>query len=179
MRRFNKTLSLVALLLLCGASAVLWSARGNNREGQRAKARASAAKSFRSVTVQSDRGSFVLVDATLSRMKGSSILKGNLVNRTGKSLDEATFEVKAYDREGNILRGVEGKTIFTANQLEAGESQPINYGYGVWLQGISPDAISRLEVYETSYETDGALLLRAIPLVSYTVFLEEYSQIEE
>lgn len=109
----------------------------------------------------------------------SSILKGNLINRTGKTLDGATFEVRAYDRDGNLLRGVEEKTIFTASQLEAGGRQPLNSGYGVWLQGIPPDAISRLEVSEISDETSGALLLQSIPLMSYTVFLQEYSKIEE
>ncbi|HKC64532.1 MAG TPA: hypothetical protein VKB86_12905 [Pyrinomonadaceae bacterium] len=177
MLRLIKTL-LLAVLLLCGASAVLWRAQGSNK-GQRIEARTSATKSFMSVMVRADGGSYVLVDLTLKRMMSSSILKGNLINRTTKTLDNATFEVKAYDREGNLLRGVEEKTIFTASQIEAGGNEPLNAGYGVWLQGIPPDAISRLEVSEIGDETGGALQLRSIPLVSYTVFSEEYSEIEE
>lgn len=178
MQQLFKTL-LLTVLLLCDASAISWDAPGDSRARDQVKAIASGTKSIANVTIRGHDRSFVLVDLTLSRMMNSSILKGNLVNRTNKSLDEATFEVKAYDREGNLLRGVEEKTIFTASQLEAGGSYPLNSGYGLWLQGIPPDAISRLEVSETNDETDDTLLLQSIPLVSYVVYSEEYSGIEE
>lgn len=177
MRRLITTL-LLGVMLSCGTTAVTLGARGDNRASREVEAGASSRKSLSNVALGVDGGSFILVDLNLKRAMRSSILEGNLINRTNKPLDEATFEVKAYDREGNLLRGVEEKTIFTASQLEAGASQPLNYGYGVWLQGIPLDAVSRIEVYRSGDE-EGVVPLQSIPLVNYVVFSGTYSEIEE
>ncbi|MDQ3817836.1 MAG: hypothetical protein M3362_09110 [Acidobacteriota bacterium] len=178
MRRLITTL-LLGAMLSCGTTAVTLGARGGNRAGREVEAVATSRKSLQNVTLGVDDGSFILADLNLKRAMHSSILEGELVNRTNRALDEVTFEVKAYDREGNLLRGVEEKTIFTASQLEAGASQPLNYGYGVWLQGIPLDAVSRIEIYKASDEVGGAPLLQSIPLVNYVVFSEKYSETEE
>jgi len=164
MQRPVKNLLLSVLLILC-APLGFHHAQGerdlemkSNAEG----ARSTSAGQVGSVAAQINGGSFVLEDLSLTGTTGSTILKGNLVNRTNHRLDPVTFEVKAYDRAGNPLRGFEEKTIFTARSLDADACAPINSGYGVWLQGIPLNSISRIEIYETSEQTDAALVSQSL-----------------
>jgi hypothetical protein len=115
----------------------------------------------------------------LTGVMKSVILKANLVNRTGRSLEQATFEIKAFDRDGRPLKGVEEKTIFVVAQLKAHASMPVNSGYGVWLQGIPLDSIARIEISETGDAAARASLLRMIPFAEHAVFWKDSAEIEE
>ncbi|HEV7374594.1 MAG TPA: hypothetical protein VGN95_07745 [Pyrinomonadaceae bacterium] len=180
MRRLVKILLLPALLLAC-ASLGLWHVRGQRetKSNQSVETARQPVSRFGDVAVYVREGSFALKDFVLTRMKGSVILKGNLVNKTNHYLDEATFEIKAYDRDGRLLKGVEEKTIFAVRQFKANASMPVNAGYGVWLQGIPLDTIARIEISETGHEAAASSLIRMIPLASHAVFWKDYSEIEE
>jgi hypothetical protein len=173
-------LLLAALLIVC-APLGLRHAHGELDRDSNHK-RESIETPFRrigGVAVQINGGSFEVRDFSLTEAAGSAILKGNLVNSTNRHLDQMTFEVKAYDREGNLLRGVEEKTIFTAHQLEPNADAPIHSGYGVWLQGIPLSEIARVEISETGNETGAARSAQIIPFAGRALFLKEYSEIEE
>jgi hypothetical protein len=180
MQRFVKILLLSALLLSC-ASLGLWHAQGQReaRSQQSIEAAPQSVSRFGDVTVYVREGSFALKNLMLTGMTGSVILKGNLVNRTNHYLDEATFEIKAYGRDGRLLKGVEEKTIFAVHQFKANASMPVNSGYGVWLQGIPLDNIARIEISETGDEAARSSLIRMIPFANHAVFWKDYSEIEE
>jgi len=180
MRRLVKILLLPALLLVC-ASAGLLHVRGQReaRSNQSVEAARQSVSRFGDVTVYFREGSFALKNLMLTKMMGSVILKGNLVNKTDHYLDEATFEIKAYDREGRLLKGVEEKTIFAVRQFKANASIPVNSGYGVWLQGIPLDTIARIEISETGDEAARSSLMRMIPFASHAAFWKDYSEVEE
>lgn len=179
-RRLVKIILLPALLLAC-ASLGLWHVRGQReaKSNQSVEVAPQSVSRFGGVTIYVREGSFALKNLMLARTMGSVILKGNLVNKTNHYLDEAAFEIKAYDRDGRLLKGVEEKTIFTIRQFKANASMPVNSGYGVWLQGIPLDAIARIEISETGDETARSSLMRMIPFASHAAFLKDYSDIEE
>jgi hypothetical protein len=182
MQRLVKIILPPALLLAC-VSAGFWTVRGQ-REGAKPGRRSIEAaprsvSRFGDVTVYVQTDSLALKNLRLTGMTKSVILNGNLVNRTGRSLNEATFEVKAYDRDGRFLKGVEEKTIFVVNQLKAHASAPVNYGYGVWLQGIPLETIARIEISETGDENARSSLLRMIPFADHAAFWKDYSEVEE
>lgn len=174
MKRLFKIFLLPALLLLCGLLG-LWHALGQRERNPGIKAANSSHRRFDNVTA----GAFVLKNVTLRRMNRSAILKGEFINQTNHYLDEATFEIKAYDREGRLLKGAEEKTIFAVHQLKANASTSLNYGYGVWLQGISPETIARIELLETSDEPTASFPIRAIPLASHALAWKKDSELEE
>jgi hypothetical protein len=180
MRRLVKIILLPAMLLAC-ASAGLLHVRGQReaRSNQSVEATPRSVNRFGDVTVYVKEDSFALKNLILTRMMGSVILKGNLVNKTNHYLDEATFEIKAYDRDGRLLKGVEAKTIFALRQFKANASMPVNSGYGVWLQGIPLDTIARIEISETGDEAARASLVRMIPFASHAAFWKDYSEVEE
>lgn len=180
MRRLVKILLLPALLLVCGSVGLLH-VRGQ-REAKANQSNEVARQSvsrFGDVTVYVREDSFALKNFVLTKMTGSVILKGNLVNKTNHYLDEATFEIKAYGRDGRLLRGVEAKTVFAVRQFKANASASLNSGYGVWLQGIPLDAIARIEISETDDDAARSSLVRMIPFASHTAFWKDYSGIEE
>jgi hypothetical protein len=180
MQRLIKIFLLPALLLAC-ASAGLWNVRGQ-REGKSNKSvevSNTSVTRFGDVTVYVREDSLALKNLILTGMMNSVILKGNLVNKTGRYLDQATFEIKAYDRNGRLLKGVEEKTIFVVNQLKAHASMPVNSGYGVWLQGIPLDTIAKIEIEKSGDETSPSSLMRMIPFASHAAFWKDYSEIEE
>jgi hypothetical protein len=178
--RLVKILLLPALLLVC-ASAGLLHVQGQRetKSNQSVEASHQSVSHFGDVTVYIREDSFALKNLMLTKMTGSVILKGNLVNKTNHYLDEATFEIKAYDRDGRLLKGVEEKTIFAVRQLKANASMPVNSGYGVWLQGIPLDTIARIEISETGDEAARSSLMRMIPFASRAAFWKDYSGIEE
>lgn len=112
-------------------------------------------------------------------MSTSAVLKGQLINKTKRPLDEVTFEVRAYDHDGQLLKGIEEKTIFIAHQLKPRASTALNSGYGVWLQGIPPDAVSTIEISETSDDSATSFPIQVIPFASHAVTWKEDSEIEE
>jgi hypothetical protein len=181
MQRLVKIFLLPALVLVC-ASAGFWNVRGQ-REGTKSNRSVEAGNAsitrFGDVTVYVREDSLALKNLMLTGMMNSVILKGNLVNKTGRYLDQATFEIKAYDRSGKLLKGVEEKTIFVVNQLRAHASMPVNSGYGVWLQGITLDTIARIEISETGDETAALSLMRMIPFADHAAFWKDYSEVEE
>lgn len=124
-------------------------------------------------------GSFVLRNLQLERMTGSTILKGNVLNKTKRRREQVSFVVRAYNRDGVLLRGLEKETIFTAQGLKANGSKAINHGYGVWLQGVSLDDIARVEVSEVGAEPSTETVSRMIPLASHAFALQRYSEVEE
>ncbi|HYJ45486.1 MAG TPA: hypothetical protein VEV81_02660 [Pyrinomonadaceae bacterium] len=177
MQRFVKMLLAAALLIVCAPFGLRHVQGELDREFNKRAARVETSSGrVGEVSIQIQGGSFVLRDLSLTGAAGSTILKGSLAGRTNRPPGQTTFEVKAYDREGNLLQGVEEKTIFTSHGRGPDSDQPINSGYGVWLQGIPLDAISRIEVSETS---DGAFPLSAIPFADHALFSKEYSDIEE
>jgi hypothetical protein len=180
MRRFVKILLLPALLLAC-ASVGLLHVRGQRevKQNQSVEVAPRSVSRFGDVTVYVREDSFALKNLMLTKMAGSVVLKGNLVNKTNRYLDEVTFEIKAYDRDGKLLKGVEEKTIFAVPQLKAHASMPVNSGYGVWLQGIPLDNIARIEISETGDEMGASSLMRMIPFASHAAFWKDYSEIEE
>jgi hypothetical protein len=180
MRRLVKILLLSALLVAC-ASLGLWHAQGQREanSNQRIGNASQPVSRFGDVTVYVREGSFALKNLRLNGMMGSVVLKGNLVNKTNQYLDEATFEIKAYGRDGRLLKGAEEKTIFEIRQFKVNASMPLNYGYGVWLQGIPLDDIAGIEISETGDEAASSSLMRMIPFASHAAFWKDYSEIEE
>jgi hypothetical protein len=171
------------LAMLVSAAAGLRHAQGQ-RDGESISRNAFTATTASSRThveikIDSSDGSFILKNLTLTRMMGSTVLKGNIVNRTKRRRAQVHFAVEAYDRDGRLLKGLESETIFTAQGLKANASTPINHGYGVWLQGVSLDDIARLEISELGKETGRSTLARMIPLASHALDLQRYSEIEE
>lgn len=123
---------------------------------------------YPALTIPLAGGNFKLKDLQLSSVGRSTKLSGRLVNETQQQWDIIVFAVKAYDRSGRQLRGVERETVFGFNQLGKGKSAAINSGYGVWLEGIPFKAIARVEV----------VLLDA-PRAAHSKTMEKLSRIEE
>jgi hypothetical protein len=179
MRKLFKVVFILALL--SWAAIGLRYAQGQ-RDGDflpRNSFAAASARTHAQITIDSSDGSFVLKNLTLLRMAGSTILKGNVVNKTKRKREQVSFTIEAYDREGRVLKGLESKTIFTVQGLKAKSSAPINQGYGVWLQGVSLDDIARIEVSEADKDPGTSTLARMIPLASHALLIKRYSEIEE
>jgi len=125
-----------------------WQAQNRPRQATDTTAARSAvdSKTYPTLTVPLDEGSFKLADLRLMRIGGSTKLNGKLINQTKQMRPTVVFALKAFDSNGRQLKGVEKETIFGCNQLGKGKSAPINSGYGVWLEGIPLSAIARLEV---------------------------------
>jgi hypothetical protein len=181
MRKLFKII-LISALLSCAAMG-LRQAQGQ-RDGKFRQSSATIVSSNRlhgDVGVNVNDNSFILKNLKLSKMLDSTILKGYVVNKTNRTRDEVSFEVRAYDRSGQILKGLERETIFAVRQLKANASAPINQGYGVWLQGIPLEAVARIEILETNGETTS---MSSMPswtkwLSNHAVSLEKDSEIEE
>jgi len=176
----HKIAPLLVMLVAC-ASVELWQAEGRRTaSAQQSFAPASpASRPHANITIRVADGSFIMKDLKLNRAGTSTILKGKVSNKQARHLNQVTFEVKAYDRTGALLRGVEEQTIFTAHRLKANASVPLNSGYGVWLQGISLDDIARLEIIEAGEETGSSSLTRLVPFTSHAVDWKRYSETEE
>jgi hypothetical protein len=150
MRRRFKIAPLLSMLLVC-AIVGLWQAEGRRAAPSQqsfASPAGAASRPHANMTVRAANGSFIIRDLKLNRAGTSTILKGEVLNKQARRVNQAAFEVRAYDREGTLLRGVEEQTIFTVHRLKANASAPLNSGYGVWLQGIPLDSIARLEIVE-------------------------------
>lgn len=115
------------------------------------------------LTVALDEGAFVLKDLRLFPLGGSTKLSGKLVNQTKRRWNSIVFAVRAFDRNGQRLRGVEEETIFGFHQLERGKSAPLNSGYGVWLEGIPMSAVARLEIVMLDDESPTAHAGKRMP----------------
>ncbi|HEX8844278.1 MAG TPA: hypothetical protein VF791_06525 [Pyrinomonadaceae bacterium] len=179
-RRLVKFVLLPALVLSCAVIG-LRHAQGQReaRSNYVAKISKASGGGKASVPVRINDDALVLKNLKLGRMASSTVLKGDLVNKASRYLDEMTFEIKAYDLDGRLLKGVEPKTIFTIERLKAHASMPLNSGYGVWLQGIALDRIATIEISETGDETAALSALDVIPLASHLLAWKEYSEIEE
>jgi predicted thioesterase len=179
MRKLIKIVLIFALLA--------WAAVGlRHAQGQREGASVSRStvvsasnRPQEKITINTGDGSFVLKNPTLTRRTGSTVLKGNVVNKTKRNREQVSFEIRVYDRDGQILKGLESKIIFTAQELKANASTPINHGYGVWLQGIAIDDIARIEISEIGQGQDIPIVARMIPLASHALDLKRYSEIEK
>lgn len=115
-----------------------------------------SSRSYPSLTVAFDEGSFKLTDLRLSSLGGSTRLNGKLINQTERLWPSLVFAVKAYDSRGRQLRGVESETIFAINRLAKDKAAAINSGYGVRLEGIPLSAVARLEVVLLEDESPAA-----------------------
>jgi hypothetical protein len=140
---------------------------------------AASSRAHREIKVDANDGSFVLKNLRLERMSGSTILKGNVLNKTKRKHEQVSFLVRAYNLDGQLLKGLEAETIFTAQGLKANAAVPINHGYGVWLQGISLNDIARIEISEVGKDAGTATLTRMIPLASHALDVQRYAEIEE
>ena len=181
MRRQFKIAPLLLMLVAC-AVVGLWQAQGRRSASAAQQSFASAStpsRPYRDMTIRSATGSLVLKDLKLKRMGSSTILKGEVSNKQSHNVNQATFEIKAYDRNGMLLRGIEKKTIFSVHRLKPNASAELNSGYGIWLQGIALDNIARLEVIETGRERGASSLARVVPFSSHAVDWKVYSVIEE
>ena len=175
---------LVVALISCAAAIGLLRAQGqgsykSDGGGASAAAAGPDKRPFKGSTVQINDGSFVLKNPKLTKMTGSTLLNGKLVNKTNRTREQVTFEVRAYGSDGRILKGLESKTIFALQELKAGDSVPINHGYGVWLQGIPAEKVARIEIFETGTEDGGRTLARRIPLAGHALDLKRDAEIEE
>lgn len=130
---------------------------------------ASASRTHQDLTIALDEGAFVLKNLQLVRLGGSTRLEGKLVNQTKQRWNEAVFAVRAYDKSGRQLRGVEEETIFSINQLGKGKSALINSGYGVWLEGIHYNNIARVEI----------VLLEDEPRAAHPGARKKFADVEE
>lgn len=130
-------------------------------------------------TIHAGDGSFVIQNLTLTKMDGSTVLKGNIVNKSKRRREQVSFVVTAYGHDGQVLKGLESETVFTAQEVKANASVPINHGYGVWLQGILTDDIARIEISEISQAQDIPIMARMVPLASHVMNLKRSSEIEE
>ena len=143
-------LMLPLCLVLAGATFTLRQARGEQDSSAirqpNEMAAAGRSRPYKDIAVRVDGGEFVLKNLSLIRMEGSTKLAGDLLNNTGQRWNKAAFEVRAYDRDGKLLKGLEDLTIFEFNDLEKDASAALDWGYGVWLEGVAIDAIARLEV---------------------------------
>jgi hypothetical protein len=180
MRSSIKIMLTVALLACAALGLRQAQGQGDRKANQ---GRASAAEINRrpledSIVPASD-GSFVLKNLTLTKMRGSTILKGSVVNKTKQKREQVSFEVRAYDVSGRMLKGLESKTIFASQELKAGASTPINYGHGVWLQGVPVEKIARVEIIEIGAKNGRSNIARMIPLASHALDLKRYAEIEE
>jgi hypothetical protein len=173
---------LVIALIACAAIGLRHVQGQSDQRANQGRVIATAASGNRLLedsTVPAQGGSFVLKNLTLTKMTGSTILNGKLINKTNRKYEQISFEIRAYDRDGQILRGLERKTIFSSQELKAGASVPINHGYGVWLQGIPAEKIARIEISENGKELGRSTLDRMIPLASHALDLKRYAEIEE
>ena len=130
-------------------------------------------------TVYASDGSFAIQNLTLTKMDGSTVLKGNILNKSKRRREQVSFVVTAYGHDGQVLKGPESETVFTAQEVKANASVPINHGYGVWLQGILTDDIARIEISEISQAQDIPIMARMMPLASHVMDLKRYSEIDE
>jgi hypothetical protein len=181
MRKLFKIVVIVALLFW--AAAGLRHAQGQ-RDSESITRSTSATVSNRPqvgirIYATDGGGSFALKNSVLEKMAGSTILKGNIVNLTKRKREQVSFSVRAYGRDGQLLKGLESETVFTTQELKANASVPINHGYGVWLQGILADDIARIEISEISQAQDIPIMARLIPFPAHALALERYSDVEE
>lgn len=102
-------------------------------------------KNIPDLKIPVEGGAFRLSNLHLVKESGSTKLKGEISNETGQRWHQATFELKAFDSQGNQLKGAEALTIFQVEGLEANASMPLDNGYGVWLEGISFDSVAKVE----------------------------------
>lgn len=180
MRRIVKIVLILALL--SWAAIGLRHARGQRSDESMPASAFVAASSNRThedIAVYADDRSFILKNLTLTRMTGSTVLKGEIVNNESRDREQVSFEVRAYNRDGQLLTGPERETIFTVGRLKANSSAPINHNHGVWLQGVRLDDIARIEVSETSAEPRTSTLAKMIPLAGHALTWKRDSEIEE
>ncbi|HEX8706729.1 MAG TPA: FxLYD domain-containing protein [Pyrinomonadaceae bacterium] len=147
-------IALLPAVLLAFVAPGLWRAqevaqRSSNSSSQQAIKTLVNIRSYGDLPVGAGEASFALKNLLLVRAMGSTIVKGNISNETNRRLSRTSFEIRAYDADGQPLKGVEARTIFEIQPLRAGASVAINSGYGVWMEGVSLDAINRIEVVET------------------------------
>jgi hypothetical protein len=143
-------LMLLLMLVLGLIAAGLLTARKQTSPLLQVKDKSAAGAKFeRSIPdmqVQADAGLFKLSNLQLLKVGDSTKLKGEISNSTGQRWYRATFEVKAFDGQGNQLKGAEDITIFQVNNFEAAASASIDDGYGVWLEQIPFESISKVEL---------------------------------
>jgi hypothetical protein len=180
----HRLIKIVLILALLSGAAVGFrhaqGQRGGNQSMPRSRAVASLnSQPYKELIVETGDGLFVLKNLTLLRMTGSTVLKGSVVNKSNRRREQISFEVRAYDRDGRLLEGLESKTIFTAHELKAKASAPINQGYGVWLQGIPLEDIARIEIVEIVQEHYIPIVARMLPLAAHALDWQRYSAIEE
>jgi hypothetical protein len=152
----RKLFKIVLILALLSCAVVGLRQAQGQRDDKSISGRAkivAGSRAHKNITVRVNDGSFVLKNLKLTKVSGSAILKGDVVNKTSHKQEQVSFEVRAYDGDGQTLKGLERENIFAVRELEANTSAPINQGYGVWLQGIPLEAIAGIEILETNEET--------------------------
>ena len=180
MRRQFKIVPLLVMLAACAIVGLFQAQGRRTASAQQSFAPSSTARRpHANMIIRVANGSVVMKDLRLNRAGTSTILKGEVFNNKARRVNQATFEIKAYDQRGRLLRGVEEQTIFTVHGLKANDSLPLNSGYGVWLQGIPLDSIARLEISEINGETSVSSLTRLVPFTSHAVDLKKFSEVEE
>jgi hypothetical protein len=146
------TLALLSSLVLMLAPAGLVSAQGwgagakNPVTGRAAQdGGVEPRKKIPDLKVAAQAGSFSLRNLELVKSAGSSKLRGEVSNETRQRWQRATFELKAFDDRGKELRGAEEMTIFQVSDFAGNASVPLDGDFGVRLEGIPFEAVSRIE----------------------------------
>lgn len=171
MKRFAYFLLLMLISLMIEPLGP-WQARTKPAQVADKNARSialSVSRPHQDLMVALDEGAFVLKNLQLFRIGGSTRLEGKLFNQTKQRWEAAVFAVRAYDKTGRRLKGVEEETIFSVNQFGKGKSAVINSGYGVWLEGIPYNSIARVE----------AVLLEDSPSAAHLKVRGKFSGVEE
>jgi hypothetical protein len=138
-------LTLVLTLIMMGLSGAAGRAKPSSQRVETKDGSEALQRKIPDLKVAAAGGSFTLSDLRLVKASGSTKLKGEISNDTARGWKRATFELKAFDDKGNQLKGAEDVIIFQINDLERTASMPIDDGYGVWLEGIPFESISKIE----------------------------------
>ena len=147
MRRFVSLTALLALVAF-GAAFGLWHQAHAGRQvaAARPDETTRAATRHDDVVVAAHEGSFVLHNLRLAPAGRSTKLTCEVINYTNKDWGKVTFAVAAFDADGARLRGTEEETIFSFYDLAPGANASAGHGHGVWLEGVPPDRVARIEV---------------------------------
>ena len=98
------------------------------------------------IPVNASVNDFGVTNVMFKKKASNTVLYGALNNQSDRDWNKLIFEVQAFDKDHNMLLGVEDRVIFSVTQLKRGQSVSINDGYGVWLFGIPIENISRINL---------------------------------
>lgn len=101
------------------------------------------------ISINVEEGSFAFKNLRLTQEEyhGGPILKGDIVNNTGKDWLNLEFEVDVYDTAGNKLKDLMGepfRLLFFG--IKSGATKSLGPGYGFHFIGVRAGAVQRYEI---------------------------------